>query len=120
MEFYHTKKRLIEAASSKVATDWNNHILSSKAELLWKTDHEAVKKAPYVRVKTKCVPRFSAWVKVLDTGASGVRWTSTQLSTIFAIMICTTSYPALTPGQRHSLIKLMQSEGMVQRIRELI
>ena len=55
----------MEAASSKVATDWNNHILSSKAELLWKTDREAVKKAAYVRVKTKCVPRFSAWVKVL-------------------------------------------------------
>ena len=66
MEFYHTKQRLMEAASSKVATDWNNHILSSKAEQLWKTDREAVKKAAYVLVKTKCVPRFSAWVEVLD------------------------------------------------------
>ena len=66
MEFYQTKKRLMEAASGKVATDWVNHVLDSKAELIWKVDREAIKKAAYVRVKTKCVPRFSAWIEVLD------------------------------------------------------
>ena len=66
MELYHTKKRLMQAASSKVATDWFNQIHPSKAKLTWKTDREAVKKAAYVRVKTKCVPRISDWVEVLD------------------------------------------------------
>ena len=66
MEFYNTKKRSMEAASSKVTTDWFNHIHQCKAELTWKTDREAVKKAAYVRVKTKCIPRFSSWVEVLD------------------------------------------------------
>ena len=47
-------------------TDWANHVISSKAELIWKVDREAIKKAAYVRVKTKCVPRFSAWIEVLD------------------------------------------------------
>ena len=48
------------------STDWYNHVLSSKADLMWKADREAVKKSAYMRVKTKCVPRFSAWVEVLD------------------------------------------------------
>ena len=45
MVFYHSKKRLKEAASSKVATDWYDHIHQSKVELIWKTDREAVKRA---------------------------------------------------------------------------
>ena len=56
----------MEAASSKVATDWVNHVLASNAELIWKVDREAIKKPAYVRVKIKCVPRFSAWIEVLD------------------------------------------------------
>ena len=110
MEFYHTKKRLILAASSKVSTDWNNHILFSKAELLWKTDREAVKKAAYVRVKTKCVPRFSAWVEVLDPCHTSL-WRAMDFDTnvnYFVIMTCTTSHPALTKAlidQAYAIIR---------------
>ena len=44
MEFYHTKRRLMEAATNKAASDWINHILQSKAEQVWKTDRDYVMK----------------------------------------------------------------------------
>jgi hypothetical protein len=121
MEFYQTKKRLMEAASSKVATDWYNHVLSSKADLLWKVDREAVKKSAYVRVKTKFVPRFSALVEVLDPWHKSL-WRALDFdSTVNHFPKYDLFNPTPCPNtlQSPSLTKHMQLGGMPQKTREL-
>jgi hypothetical protein len=89
-----------------------NHILSSKAELLWKTDREAV--------KTKCVPRFSAWVKVLDPCHRSL-WRALDFDTtvnhfrnydMYKIIPCPDTWANSLTDQAYA--------EMAQRIRELI